>query len=139
MSNNIIWLGSYNPRGFCNGKIIDKSGISPALCNFKGAEHAIPINDEKYLLDEKRKMVSKYVKLRDKGKLMDKKKLRIRRLTPRECFRLMDFDDEDFDKVKDINSNSQLYRQAGNSIVVKCLEEIFKNLFFDEIEKCKYK
>ncbi len=62
---------------------------------------------------------------------MEKKKLRIRKLTPRECFRLMSFSDEDFDKVKNINSNAQLYRQAGNSIVVKCLEEIFKNLLLN--------
>ena len=70
---------------------------------------------------------------------MADKKLRIRRLTPLECMRLMSFDDEDYEKIKDINSNSQIYKQCGNSIVVKCLEEIFKNLFFDEIEKCKYK
>lgn len=139
MSNSIIWLGSYNPSGFCNGKIIDKSGISPALCNQKGAEHAITLNDKGLRLNEKIKKVKEFVKQRDEGRRMDKRKLRIRRLTPRECFRLMSFDDEDFDKVKDINSNSQLYRQAGNSIVVKCLEEIFKNLLFDEIKKCKDK
>lgn len=55
--------------------------------------------------------------------------LRIRKLTPRECFRLMGFTDEDFDKASKVNSNSQLYKQAGNSIVVNVLEEIFKQLF----------
>jgi DNA (cytosine-5)-methyltransferase 1 len=54
---------------------------------------------------------------------------RIRKLTPRECWRLMSFSDEAFDKAQAVNSNSQLYKQAGNSIVVKVLEEIFKNLF----------
>lgn len=54
--------------------------------------------------------------------------LRIRKLTPRECWRLMGFDDEDFDKAKQVNSDSQLYKQAGNSIVVNVLEEIFKEL-----------
>lgn len=54
---------------------------------------------------------------------------RIRKLTPRECFRLMDFDDEDFDKVKAAGvSDSQLYKQAGNSIVVAVLEAIFKQM-----------
>lgn len=54
---------------------------------------------------------------------------RIRKLTPRECFRLMDFDDEDFDKVKAAGvSDSQCYRQAGNSIVVAVLEAIFKEM-----------
>ena len=54
---------------------------------------------------------------------------RIRKLTPRECFRLMNFDDEDFDKAKAAGvSDSQLYRQAGNSIVVAVLEAIFKEM-----------
>lgn len=52
----------------------------------------------------------------------------IRKFTPRECWRLMGFDDEDFDKAAKVNSNTQLYKQAGNSIVVNVLEEIFKNL-----------
>ena len=53
---------------------------------------------------------------------------RIRKLTPRECWRLMDFSDADFDKAAEVNSNTQLYKQAGNSIVVSILEGIFKNL-----------
>ena len=53
----------------------------------------------------------------------------IRRLTPREAWRLMGFSDSDFDKVKDINSNAQLYKQAGNSIVVNVLEAVLFNLF----------
>lgn len=56
--------------------------------------------------------------------------LRIRKLTPLECWRLMGFDDEDFYKAQKSGvSNSQLYKQAGNSIVVNVLEKIFKNLF----------
>lgn len=54
--------------------------------------------------------------------------LRIRKLTPKECWRLMGFDDEDFEKASKVNSNTQLYKQAGNSIVVNVLEAIFKNL-----------
>ncbi len=54
--------------------------------------------------------------------------LQIRKLTPRECWRLMGFDDEDFDKAQKFNSDSQLYKQAGNSIVVNVLEAILKNL-----------
>jgi DNA (cytosine-5)-methyltransferase 1 len=54
---------------------------------------------------------------------------RIRKLTPKECWRLMGFDDEDFEKAKNAGiSNSQLYKQAGNSIVVNVLEGILKNL-----------
>jgi DNA (cytosine-5)-methyltransferase 1 len=54
---------------------------------------------------------------------------RIRKLTPKECFRLMGFDDADFDKAAELNSNSQLYKQAGNSIVVDVLYYIFKEMF----------
>ena len=53
---------------------------------------------------------------------------RIRKLTPLECWRLMGFDDEDFRKAEAVNSNSQLYKQAGNSIVVNVLEGILRNL-----------
>lgn len=54
----------------------------------------------------------------------------IRKLTPLECWRLMGFDDSDFWSAKNSGvSNTQLYKQAGNSIVVNVLEEIFKNLF----------
>jgi site-specific DNA-cytosine methylase len=50
---------------------------------------------------------------------------RIRKLTPRECWRLMSFTDEDFDKAAAVNSNTQLYKQAGNSIVKNVLMAIF--------------
>lgn len=59
--------------------------------------------------------------------------LRIRKLTPKECWRLMGFDDVDFEKAEKINSNTQLYKQAGNSIVVNVLEAIFKELFREHI------
>lgn len=45
--------------------------------------------------------------------------IRIRKLTPRECWRLMGFSDSDYDKAATVNSNTQLYKQAGNSIVKK--------------------
>ena len=55
---------------------------------------------------------------------------RIRKLTPLECWRLMGFEDEHFLKAKSVGmSNRQLYKQAGNSIVVDVLEYIFSNLF----------
>ena len=53
----------------------------------------------------------------------------IRRLTPLECFRLMGFEDDDYQKIKNLNiSDTQAYKMAGNSIVVNCLTEIFKKL-----------
>ena len=63
----------------------------------------------------------------DKGVVMPD--FRIRKLTPLECWRLMGFSDEDFKKAKNAGiSNSQLYKQAGNSIVVNVLEGILRNL-----------
>lgn len=53
---------------------------------------------------------------------------RIRKLTPKECWRLMGFTDEDFHKAEAVNSNTQLYKQAGNSIVVPVLEAIFRQM-----------
>lgn len=64
--------------------------------------------------------------------------MRIRKLTPLECWRLMGFDDSDFYKAKSAGvSDTQLYRQAGNSIVVDVLEYILQNLFYEQtLEKC---
>lgn len=53
---------------------------------------------------------------------------RIRKLTPKECWRLMGFSDEDFEKAEKVCSNTQLYKQAGNSIVVQVLMGIFWEL-----------
>lgn len=67
---------------------------------------------------------------------------RIRKLTPKECWRLMDFSDEDFRKAEKVNSNTQLYKQAGNSIVVNVLVAILGQLFSgkeDAYKNCKVK
>lgn len=64
-------------------------------------------------------------------------KRRIRKLTPLECWRLMGFDDEDFEKAKAVNSNTQLYKQAGNSIVVNVLEGILSNLLLPQTPQQK--
>ena len=57
----------------------------------------------------------------------------IRKLTPREYWRLTGFTDSDFDKASKVCSNSQLYKQAGNSIVVQVLERILENLIGGEM------
>lgn len=55
--------------------------------------------------------------------------MKIRKLTPTECYKLMGFTEEDCKKVSDVGiSNTQLYKQAGNSIVVNVLEAIFTSL-----------
>lgn len=62
------------------------------------------------------------------------RKYRIRKLTPKECFRLMAVTDNDADKMLSVNSNSQCYKQAGNSIVVSVLEAIFRQLNIKGVE-----
>jgi DNA (cytosine-5)-methyltransferase 1 len=57
---------------------------------------------------------------------------RPRKLTPKECWRLMGFNDEDFFKAERVCSNTQLYKQAGNSIVVNVLMAIFRELFIPQ-------
>lgn len=55
--------------------------------------------------------------------------MRIRKLTSKECFRLMGFDDADYERAASVNSNTQLYKQAGNSIGVPVVEHIMTALF----------
>lgn len=66
--------------------------------------------------------------------LKERDKLKLRRLTPLEAFKLMGFDEEDYLKAKATNiSDTQLYKMAGNSVVVNVLEKILRNLFWEEL------
>lgn len=68
-----------------------------------------------------------------KDNLIEEVKYRIRKLTPRECFRLMGVDDKDIDTIQNAGiSNSQQYKMAGNSIVVDVLYHIFRKAFVDK-------
>lgn len=88
-------------------RVYDPEGLSPTLHTCGGGNQEIKV-----------------------AVMDDNKKRRIRKLTPLECWRLMGFDDEDFQKAAAVNSNTQLYKQAGNSIVVNVLEGILKQLLF---------
>lgn len=75
------------------------------------------------------KQVSQTLQCSDTMGVVDNSKgLRIRKLTPKECWRLMGFDDSDYEKASKVNSTTQLYKQAGNSIVVNVVMEILNNL-----------
>lgn len=91
-----MYPNSGNPQA---GRIYDVEGISPSIDTCSGGNRM--------------------------PKVADVESLRIRKLTPKECFRLMGFDDESFHRAEAVNSNTQLYKQAGNSIVVDVLEELF--------------
>lgn len=87
-------------------QVVSPDGISPTLDCCTGGNRQVKIyNDYEY---------------------------RIRKLTPRECGRLMGVDDEDISKMEQVQSNAQLYKQFGNSIVVDVLCAIFKNLNIEQ-------
>lgn len=98
-----IQVGELDIKGHdCVKRIYSDKGLSPTLTDMQGG------NRQPKVLEN----------------------LRIRKLTPKECWRLMGFTDEDFEKAKAVPmSNTQLYKQAGNSICVTVLQAIFKNLF----------
>ena len=126
------------------GVVVDEPNLKTQLCNklveegiVKGGE----IVNHSYTTSEQRNTLEKYIESKDGivptlttrpdilGYAENKPPLRIRKLTPKETWRLMGFDDEDVDKAKAAGvSNAQLYKQAGNSIVVDVLEKIFTNL-----------
>ena len=126
------------------GSIYDKEGLSPTLDIMQGGWRQPSIIEKKSAYE--RNFGSKG-KLQNLDKecdtlqaamgngggnipIVEEKNIRIRKLSPKECWRLMSFDDESFEKAQNVPmSNTQLYKQAGNSIVVNVLEKIFKNLF----------
>ena len=94
-----MYPNSGNPQA---GRVYKPEGISPALDTCQGGNRMPKILEG----------------------------IRIRKLSPLECWLLMGFDKEDFIKAQKSGvSNTQLYKQAGNSIVVNVLEKIFKNLY----------
>lgn len=110
------------PHGYFEGGVEKRTTYPSLLKNQAGS-----VNISKVEMEETKEKNSNHCIVEDsEGK---RYKLRIRKLTPKECLRLMDVRDEDADKMLEANSKSQVYKQAGNSIVVACMEKIFHNLF----------
>lgn len=96
--------------GQINHRAFNENGIIGTIC-------ARDYKDPKCVIIEPKRL----------GVVVNQPPLRIRKLTPKECYRLMGFSDEEFERAENVpTSNSQLYKQAGNSIVVDVLEEIFR-------------
>lgn len=130
------------------GSVYDENGLSPTLDTMQGGYRQpcieIKNNTKKgYLeatdgdgiyitnMDKKRESVQKEMiptlkTSPDIGTVVEN--LKIRKLTSKECWRLMGFTDEEFEKASKVNSNTQLYKQAGNSIVVNVLVAILEEL-----------
>lgn len=83
-------------------RVFDKNGISPTIMTHGSGKYNIKVVNEK-----------------DKN---------VRKITPKECFRLQGFSDDYFERAKGVNSNLQLYKQAGNSVTVNVVYEIAKRI-----------
>lgn len=99
LENNIQKVGQISSNGSQCGTVVSDNGISNLVAGTHGYANS--------------HIATQY---------------RIRKLTPRECGRLMGVSDEDIDKMAAVNSNTQLYKQFGNSIVVDVICAMFKNL-----------
>lgn len=115
--NAIKVVGSLDSKGFESARrVYDSSDISPSIntCQGGGLQPKFDGTTNTITTVQKDNLVAE--------------NCRIRRLTPRECWRLMGFSDVDFDKARSVCSDTQLYKQAGNSIVVNVLEAILIHL-----------
>lgn len=122
-------IGFKNPQ---RGRIYSVKGISPALNCCGGGGLEPKIIDEMYNSRDKREYTDYSPTLRSErsGLKVEETKYRIRKLTPRECFRLMGVDDANIDTIQASGiSNSQQYKLAGNSIVVDNIYHIFRKMF----------
>lgn len=148
--NEVKVIGNYNKSNHEASRILDSSGIAPTIKENHGTVNAIREDEGGVAIKNKtskgyliandgdgidiggrmeyhrgtvQKGMAQTLKTQnDVGTIQN---MRIRKLTPLECWRLMGFSDEDFYKAKEVNTDSQLYKQAGNSIVVNVLMAIF--------------
>lgn len=150
----VLKIGNINPSGNgMNGSVYSEDGLSPTLTTNKGEGNKVAIKQatkEGYIEcevggvadlsypDSKTRRervqdngnVSPTITATETGICKIESPIRIRKLTPRECFRLMGFSDEDFDVAQSVGiSNSQMYKQAGNSIVIDVLYYIYRELY----------
>ena len=140
-------VGEYDPK--CNqigqlyddesnpqsGRVYSKDGISPTLDAMGGGNRQPKIavscasrkRGENHNLEHREDDVANALTGINTDSMVDNG-LRIRKLTPRECFRLQGFPDEYFDRAASVCSDTQLYKQAGNSVTVNVIYEIAKRL-----------
>lgn len=143
--NKIKVIGNYSPSGHEASRIVHPDGLAPAVKENHGTVTATVVPECIGGVGEKKsnggRQYYQQDRIYDDGVAIsvttafnpyyatEKQPLRIRKLTPKECWRLMGFADEDVEKAANVCSNSQLYKQAGNSIVVNVLMAIFRELF----------
>ena len=140
-SNNPKFLGNVNNPEFGTGyaggvwgsdvKIPQATKQGYAECEIGGvADLSYPNSKTRRGRVQNRGNISPTITATETGVCKIESPIRIRKLTPKECFRLMGFSDQDFDTAKNAGiSNSQLYKQAGNSIVADVLYYIYVELY----------
>lgn len=106
-------------------RVYDKSGLSPTLNTMQGENRQPMVIDEVVMNERECKSDDDEQRTH----------YRIRKLTCHEVWRLMGFSDEDFEKAQAVNSNSQLYKEAGNAIVKQVLMAIFRQMNIKGVEK----
>lgn len=118
-------IGNLNPSGQgMNGNVFSEEGLAPTLTTNKGEGNKI-IQELKLEQEKETETVS-----HELTEISKRACLRIRKLTPKECWRLMGFEDSDIEKAQENGvSDSKLYMQAGNSIVTNCIELIMEHLY----------
>lgn len=146
-------IGSYLPNSFCAGQIIDTNGIAPTFLENHGSVMGVIEKDEQFKRYENyitrkntkgefntqcnRAMLENDLSLTiptgNTPKVAESEHLRIRKLIPLECMRLMGFDNQDYKAMREINmSDMAIYHMAGDSIVVCVLIAIFYPLLFND-------
>lgn len=150
VKNEIKQFGVIQPNFNQSGVVYDTDGISPTIRAYQGggfepkirvkeatskgyaeAEVGDSVNLSHPNSKTRRGRVGKQVAntlLTGESQGVIEHDFRIRKLTPRECWRLQGFPDWAFDKAQEVNSNSQLYKQAGNSVTVNVIAAIAKEL-----------
>jgi DNA (cytosine-5)-methyltransferase 1 len=156
--NEVKQIGNYRQGGAWDnpqtGRVYSPEGLAPTLNTCGGGDREVKIIEPMIVASRGRnpqnpsdRTPGNYVEQRlepnsegicntltsvQKDNLVLEPTYRIRKLTPRETWRLMDFTDEDYEKAEAVNSNTRLYKQAGNGIVKAVLMAIFKQMLVSE-------
>jgi DNA (cytosine-5)-methyltransferase 1 len=127
-------IGNYSPSNHNASSVVDSNGLAPTVMENHGTITGVIVYDDYNSTIRKDQDTIGTLTTnigndapRNGYKLIENQ-LRIRKLTPRECYRLMGFGDQAFDLAAPNQSNSSLYHQAGDSIVVNVLMELFRSL-----------
>lgn len=146
-TNEIKVIGNTSETGYGSHDVLDPTGLSTTLMSrdYKGPKQ-VAVKQVGSLYDTKSfggnpqrgrvydaSGISPTLNTMQGGGLEPKifNNFRIRKLTPRETWRLQGFPDWAFDKAQEVNSNSQLYKQAGNSVTVPLMEFVAKRLVIE--------